>query len=85
MALQSPQQETVDVGFLQENNLTQGIHTQHGAGYDVWKMDAYSRHQGVFTVVWRAAKVWQGECMSIFGPNVVSVLLMLGAVLWYVV
>ena len=31
-ALRALQQGNVDVGFLQETKLTQGIHTRHGAG-----------------------------------------------------
>ena len=39
-ALWALHQGNVDVGFLQETNLMQGIHTRHGAGYDVWEMEA---------------------------------------------
>ena len=34
-ALQKLHQGEVDVGFLQETTLKQGIHTSHGAGYNV--------------------------------------------------
>ena len=33
--LRSLQQGNVDVGLLQETKLTQGIHTHHGAGYNI--------------------------------------------------
>ena len=36
-ALHALQKGNVDIGVLQETKLTQGIHTQHGSGYDVWE------------------------------------------------
>ena len=84
-ALRALHQGNVDMGFLQENNLMQGIHTRHGTGYNVWAMDAESWHWGGVTVVWRSEKGWQVEVTARFGPNVVSFLLTSGSRQWYVV
>ena len=43
-ALRALQPGNVDVGFLQEMKLTQGINTRNGAGYDVWAIEPESRH-----------------------------------------
>ena len=75
----------MDVGFLQETKLTQGIHTSRSVGYKFWVTEAYSQHRGGVTVVQRAAKGWQVKGAASFGPNVMSFLLMSGARLWYIV
>ena len=41
-ALRALQQGNVDVGFLQETKLMQGIHTRYNPGYDVWVTEAKS-------------------------------------------
>ena len=41
--------------------------------------------RGGVAVVWRVAKGWQVENTAIFGPNVVSFLLILGERRWYIV
>ena len=84
-ALRAIQQENVDVEFIQENKLTQGIHTRHGTVYDIWATETESLHRGGVAVVWRAAKGWRVEITASFGPNVVSFLLMLGSRRFYVV
>ena len=78
-ALRALQQGNVDLGFLHETNLEQGIHTRHSTGYDVWETEAESWHWGEVVVVWRAAKGLQVEGTAKFCPNVVSFLLTLGA------
>ena len=45
------QQVNVDVGFLQETNLTQGIQTRKSALYNVWETEADSWDQEVVAVV----------------------------------
>ena len=75
----------VDVGFLQETKLTQGIHTRNVAGYEVWETEAESWHRGGVALVWRPAKGCQVENTTSFGTNVVSFLLMAGARRWYLV
>ena len=45
-ALWALQKGNVDVGFLQETKLTQGIHTQNSVGYNVLATDADSWHRG---------------------------------------
>ena len=65
----------VDVGVLQEKNITKGIHTSYGAGHVVWEMEAESRHWGVVVVVWREEAGWQVEGIVNFGPNMAIFLL----------
>ena len=45
-ALRELHQRNVDVVFLQETKLTQGIHTRNGAGYGVCVTEAESQHRG---------------------------------------
>ena len=49
--LWASKQGNVDVGFLQETKLTEGIRTRYGAGYAVWVTEAGSRHWGAVTEV----------------------------------
>ena len=50
-ALQVLHQGNIDVGFLQEMKLMQGIHTWNGTEYNVWETEEDSRHQGGVAVV----------------------------------
>ena len=52
-ALRALQQGNVNIGVLQEKKLTQGIHTQHGAGYDVWETEEKSQSWGDIAVAFR--------------------------------
>ena len=83
--LRALRQGNVDVGFLQEKKLTQGIHTRHDVGYGVWAAEVESRYRGRVAVFWRAAKVWKVKNTDILGPNMVSFLLTSGERRWYVV
>ena len=65
----------MDVGFLHETKLMQGIHTWNGTGYNVWAMEAEIRHREGVAVVWRAAKGRHVEGTASFGTNTVSFLL----------
>ena len=40
VALRTLHQGRVDIRVMQEMKLTQGIHTGHGAGYDIWETEA---------------------------------------------
>ena len=83
--LRALQQGNLDVVFLHEMKLTQGIHTNHGAWYNVSATEAESWHcGGGVALVWREATGWQVDNTARFGPNVVSFLLTSGARLWYV-
>ena len=77
-ALRDLQQGNVDVGVLQETNITKGIHTCYGAGYSVRETQAESRHMGGAEVVWIEKVGWQVEGIANYGPNVVSFLLTSG-------
>ena len=73
------------MGFLQEMKLAQGIHTPHGAGYDIREMERESRYWGGVAVVCRAANWWQVEGTASFGPNMASFLLTSRARRWCVI
>ena len=71
-ALRALQQGNVNIGVLQETKLTQGIHKRHGAGHDVWEIEAEIWHRGGIAVAWRVKAGWQVEGFTNYGPNVVS-------------
>ena len=50
-ALQELKQGNLDVRFLQETKLMQGIYIRHGEVYNVWVMEAESWHWRGFVVV----------------------------------
>ena len=58
MELQALHQGNVDLGFLQETNLMQGMQTWRNADYDVWSTEVQIRNWGGFVVVWIAEKGW---------------------------
>ena len=66
------QQGNFRIEVLQETNITRGVHTQYSAGYQVWAMEAESRHWGGIAVIWIEEAVWQIEVTTSFGPNMVS-------------
>ena len=49
-ALRAMEQGNMDIGFLQETKLTDGIYTRASAGYRVVATDAPSRHRGGIAV-----------------------------------
>ena len=63
-ALRALQLGKVDVKFLQETNLTKGIHTHHRAGYTLWDMKVDIRHRGGVAVARREKAGWQVECIE---------------------
>ena len=66
------QQDNIRIGFLQEMNLTEGIHTRYSLGYKVWATEADSRHRVRIAIVWREELVSQVEGTMRFGMNMVS-------------
>ena len=75
----------VDIRVMQEMKLTQGIHTWHGAGYDIWETEAEICNRGGIEVAWRAKTGWQIEGFANYGPNMVSFWLTMGRRRGYVV
>ena len=56
--LRALKQGNVYVIVLKETKLVDGIHTQQGAGYAGWEIEADIRHQGLIAVVWRVYAGW---------------------------
>jgi hypothetical protein len=78
-ALRAMDQLGVDVGFLMETKLTGGIYTRHSSGYDVLASNATSSSSGGIALFWRGNISYEVEETRIWGPNVISLQLMLGA------
>jgi endonuclease/exonuclease/phosphatase family metal-dependent hydrolase len=75
----------VDIGFLMETKLTGGIYTRHSSGYDVLASNATSSSSGGIALFWRGNISYEVEETRIWGPNVISLHLMLGATRFFVV
>lgn len=77
-ALRALRQMNLDVGFLTETKLTDGIHTRWSSDYHVYATAARSRHQGGIALVYRNSDYWQIESVRKHGPNVISCELVTG-------
>jgi hypothetical protein len=75
----------VDIGFLVEMKLTEGIYTQHSSGYDVLASTATSSSSGGIALFWRGNGSYEVEETRVWGPNIISLYLMMGACQFYVV
>jgi hypothetical protein len=62
----------VDIGFLQETKLTDGIYRRFSLDYHVLATNAVSRTQGGVALVYRALPFWQVESAVLHRPNVIS-------------
>ena len=62
----------VDICFLQETKLTDGIYTRFSSDYHVLATNAVSRAQGGIALVYRDSPYWQVESAIFHGPNVIS-------------
>ena len=62
----------VDICFLQETKLTDGIYTRFSSDYHVLATNAVSRAQGGIALVYRDSPYWQVESAVLHGPNVIS-------------
>ena len=52
-ALKGMDQANLDMGILQETNITDGVYTRASAGYRVVATDAPSRHSGGIAMFYR--------------------------------
>jgi hypothetical protein len=75
----------VDIGFLLETKLTGGIYTHYSSGCSVLASTATSVRQGGIALFWRGNNSYKVEEMQIWGANVISLHLMMGAIQFYVV
>ena len=79
------QQGSVCAGIIQETKITDRIHTRYGLGCSSWEIEAGRCQQGEDVVVIQKEEIWQVKGMENFGPNVVSLLLLLRSRRWYTV
>ena len=77
-ALQALSIVGVDLCFLTETKLTNGIHTQFSLGYRVLATNAMSHHQGGVALVYKESPYWQVESSVLHGPNVISAVIASG-------
>jgi hypothetical protein len=69
----------VDIGFLAETKLTGGIYTRHLLGYNVLASTATLLSSGGIALFWRGNILYKVEETRVWGPNVISLHLMMGA------
>jgi hypothetical protein len=84
-ALRAMDQLGVDIGFLLEKKMTRGIYTRYSSRYSVLALTAMLVWQGGIALFWRGNNLYEVEEMRIWGANVISLHLMMGAVHFYVV
>ena len=68
----------MDLCFLTETNLTEGIYTRFPSEYRVLATNAMSRHQGGIALVYRESPYWQVESLVLYGPIVIPVVIVSG-------
>jgi hypothetical protein len=83
-ALRAMDRLEVDIGFLVETKLTDGIYTRFLSGYKVVTSTAPSARQGGIALFWRNNNLYKIEETKVWGPNIISTHLMMGAVRFYV-
>jgi hypothetical protein len=74
----------VDIGFLMETKLTGGIYTRHSLGYDVLASTVTSLSSGRIALFWRGNISYEVKEMRIWGPNIISLHLMMGSIRFFV-
>jgi hypothetical protein len=84
-ALRAMDQLGVDIGFLVETKLTEGIYTWHLSGYDILALTATLLSSGGIALFWRGNGSYEVKEMRVWGPNVISLHLMMGTCQFYVV
>jgi hypothetical protein len=83
-ALRAIDQLGVDIGFLVETKLTGGSYTRHSLGYNVLALTASSSSSGGIALFWRGNILYEVKETRVWGPNVISLHLMMGACQFYV-
>jgi hypothetical protein len=84
-ALRAMDQLGVDIGFLVETKLMGGIYTRHLLGYNVLALTATSLSSGGIALFWRGNTSYEVKETRIWGPNVISLHLMMGSTRSFVV
>ncbi len=75
----------VDIGFLVKMKLTEGIYSHYSSNYSVLALTATSVRQGGTALFWRGNNSYEVEETQIWGANIISLQLMMGAVQFFVV
>ena len=73
-----------DLGILMETKVTDGIYTQKSSGYSVVASNAPSVHQGGIALFWQPNKLYLVEDWRIWGPNVLTFVLVTGSCQFFV-
>jgi hypothetical protein len=84
-ALRVMDQLGVDIGFLLETKLMGGIYTRHLLGCNVLTSTATLSSSGGIALFWRGNNLYEVKEMQIWGPNVISLHLMMGSIQFYIV
>jgi hypothetical protein len=84
-ALRAMDQLRVDIGFLVETKLTGGIYTRHLSGYDVLASTATLSSSGGIALFWRGNILYEVKKTRIWGPDVISLHLMMGSTRFFIV
>jgi hypothetical protein len=84
-ALRAMDQLGVDIRFLVETKLTGGIYTWHSLGYNVLASTAMSLSSGGIALFWRGNILYEVKETRVWGPNIISLHLMMGTCQFYVV
>ena len=84
-ALRVMDQLGIDIGFLLETKLMGGIYTWHLSGYNVLASNAMPSSSGGIALFWRGNISYEVEETRIWGPNVISMHLMMGSTQFFIV
>jgi hypothetical protein len=84
-ALRAMDQLGVNIRFLVETKLTEGIYTWHSSGYDVLGSTTRLSSSGGIALFWRGNGSYMVKETRVWGPNVISLHLMMGACQFYIV
>jgi exonuclease III len=84
-ALRAMDQLGVDIGFLLETKLTEGIYTWHLSGYNVLAFNAMLSSSGGIALFWSGNILYEVKETWIWGPNIISMHLMMGSTHFFVV
>jgi hypothetical protein len=75
----------VDIGLLVETKLTGGIYTCYSSGYSVLALTVTLVWQGGIALFWRGNNLYEVDETKIWGANVISLHLMMGAIQFFVI
>ena len=84
-ALRGMPQTNLDLGILQDKNITGGVYTRGLAGYSVVTMDTPIRHCGGVTFFYRPSTKYTVEAIQQFEPNAVGFQMATGDQRWYII